>query len=110
MPAPTVENLRAYLGLGAGDAAEAMLAPALAGAVAYVKRNYPAAVTGTDGTPAGDDVKDAMLTLAARRYHERNTGYQDAYETSAGPMFVKQLPASVAVVLESYAPPRWFVG
>jgi hypothetical protein len=101
----TVTGLRAYLSLTAGDAADGLLAPALDGAKAFVARNYPAAAV----APVGADVIDAVYTLAARRYHERNSGYADALDSGVGAVWARALPVSVRVVLESYRP-QSFIG
>lgn len=100
--AVTVTGLRAYLGLTAGDAADGLLAPALDGAKAFVVRNYPAAAVAPVGGDVGADVVDAVYTLAARRYHERNSGYADALDNGTGAVWARALPVSVRVVLESY--------
>lgn len=98
----TIDDLRAYVHAGgtgsqAGD--EAFLQSALEGAIDLAGHFV------VIPDPLTADLRDAILTLAARRYHERNTGYRDAtVDESGAPMYFKQLPASVKVVFDSYKP------
>jgi hypothetical protein len=101
----TLDDLRRYIaggaaGVSAGAADDEFLTDVLRSAVTF-----------TDGyigglpSPIPADLRDAILTLAARRYHERNSGYQDAMVGGDGMVnYFKQLPASVKVILDRYKP------
>lgn len=101
----TTDELRAYFGQTPPAAGDPLLQLALDGAVAlaksYIGRDLP------DPVPA--DLKDAIYTLAARRVHERNAGYQDAVSGDFGPIYFKQLPASVKLVLDAHTRPQVFL-
>lgn len=59
---------------------------------------------GTLGPP--DDVKDAVLTLAARRWRERDAAWSDAVQSQEGAVFqyFRTMPESVRQVLLMYRP------
>jgi len=61
---------------------------------------------GWDSVPG--DIKDAVLTMSARRAMERNTLYGDAISTPEGGTvaYFRQLPMFVQSVLESYRIPN----
>lgn len=66
-------------------------------------------ITGRWGfSPTPPDVKDAVLTLAARRWRERDAAYADRITFAEGGSldYLRQLPASVAAILNLYRPPR----
>lgn len=108
MPDPplTIADLDGYIGAASSTSDAAFLQSALDSAIAFTTR-YISVLP--DPLPA--DLRDAILTLAARRYHERNAGYQDATTVSAdgGLNYFKQLPASVKVILDQYAPAGLFL-
>ena len=102
----TTDGLRSYIGTSQVQTDDALLAPALDGTRAFVARNYPAAAV----APVGADVVDAVYTLAARRFYERNVGYVDVIDDGAGGTWVKAMPSSVRLVLSAYETPRAYVG
>jgi hypothetical protein len=66
-------------------------------------------ITGRWGfNPTPSDVKDAVLTLAARRWRERDAAYADRITFAEGGSldYLRQLPASVSAILNLYRPPR----
>lgn len=62
---------------------------------------------GFNPTPA--DILDAVLTIAARRYRERDAAYADAVqlgETGAINSYFRSLPSNIQHILRSYKQPR----
>lgn len=59
-------------------------------------------------SPAPEDIKGVVLTLAARRFREMDASYGDTVQTPDGGViaYFRQLPASVQGVLDSYRVPR----
>jgi hypothetical protein len=65
-------------------------------------------ITGRFGwNPIPADIRDAVLTLAARRFRERDASFADSVQdTELGTLsFSRQLPPAVASVFDSYRPP-----
>jgi hypothetical protein len=63
------------------------------------------AVTGRFGWwPAPDDIRDAVLVMAARRWKERDAGYGDSVQLAEGitVAYYRQFPATVQATIESY--------
>jgi hypothetical protein len=70
------------------------------------------AITGFWGwNPAPADIKDAVLTLASRKYRERDAGYGDTVQLPEGGViaYFSQLPSSVAMTLDSYRIPTFAI-
>lgn len=66
---------------------------------------YNVQVTGKFGiVPAPDDIVDAVLTITARRFREKDAGYSDVVQLQDGAVanYFKQLPASVKAIVDSY--------
>lgn len=61
---------------------------------------------GFNPTPA--DIIDAVLTIAARRYRERDAVFSDAVQTSDGGLlsYFRSLPSNIQHILRSYKEPR----
>lgn len=77
--------------------------------VQVVDRSLPLAqnlvVTGRFGVvPAPADIVDAVLSIAARRYRERDAAYGDAVQLGDGGVvsYFRQMPLSVRAILDSY--------
>lgn len=58
--------------------------------------------------PVPPDIIDAVLTIAARRYRERDASFSDSLQTSEGGMltYFRSLPSNVQLILRSYKLPR----
>lgn len=58
--------------------------------------------------PTPPDVIDAVLTIAARRYRERDAAFSDSVQTSEGGLlsYFRSLPSNTQLILRSYKMPR----
>lgn len=66
-------------------------------------------ITGRFGfSPVPPDVKDAVLTIAARRYRDRDASWSDALQLSEGGIlsYFAQLPSNTKMILQSYKLPK----
>ncbi len=66
-------------------------------------------ITGRFGfNPTPADIVDAVLTIAARRYRERDAVFSDSLQTSEGGLltYFRSLPSNIQLILRSYKMPR----
>lgn len=58
--------------------------------------------------PPPDDIVDAILTIGARRYRERDASYSDTVQMPDGAIlsYFRQLPGSVQAILSNYRIPN----